>query len=67
MVLKYKDSLTSPIIFKTVYLFLKNVFTNKDSCVPTGTTVQFLYLETCGIRKCGKMHEKRGAGHEAST
>lgn len=32
-----------------------------------GTTVQFPYRETCGLRKWGKAKEKGGAGFEAST
>jgi len=31
------------------------------------TTVQFPYLETCGVRKEGKTKEKGSAGYEAST
>jgi hypothetical protein len=31
------------------------------------STVQFPYLETCGVRKWGKTKEKRDAGCEAST
>jgi hypothetical protein len=30
------------------------------------TTVQFPYLETCGVRKWGRTKEKGGAGYEAS-
>ena len=40
-----------------------------DTVLVTGqpTTVQFLYLETCGVRNEGKMKERGGTGYEAST